>query len=289
MSFLFAIIASIVFAIFAPIIGCLLAGIDRVLSAKMQGRVGPPLLQPYYDVRKLLEKEDASINGVDGIYMTVALVFTCFAGGIFFSGGNLLMSTLVITMAALMFIIAAYSSRSPYSEVGAGRETIAVMAYEPMVFFMCIAFYLVTGSFDSGSAFGLSLPPFVFIWLAFIGFLFILTIKLRKSPFDLSMAEHAHQELVRGMTTEMSGKTLAKVEIMHWCETVLFLGWTGLFFIWSNPLSIILAIVVAIVAFLLEIWIDNNFARVKWQAMLKSAWAVALVCGAVNILVLMFL
>ena len=65
------------------------------------------------------------------------------------------------------------------------------------------------------------------IWLVFLGFLFVLTIKLRKSPFDLSMSHHAHQEIVRGMTTEMSGKTLAKVEVMHWCENVLFMGWVG--------------------------------------------------------------
>ena len=51
----YILIATVAFAILAPIIGCLLAGIDRKLSARLQGRVGPSLLQPYYDVRKLLE------------------------------------------------------------------------------------------------------------------------------------------------------------------------------------------------------------------------------------------
>ena len=133
------------------------------------------------------------------------------------------------------------------------------------------------------------MPVIASIWLAFLGLLFILTIKLRKSPFDLSMSHHAHQELVRGMTTEMSGPTLAMVEIMHWCETVLFLGWVGVFFVWGNPLSIVLAVAVAFIVYLLEIWIDNNFARVKWQFMLKSAWAVALIGGGVNIAVLAFI
>ena len=111
----------------------------------------------------------------------------------------------------------------------------------------------------------------------------MLTIKLRKSPFDLSTSHHAHQELVKGLTTEMSGRTLAKVEIMHWCETVLFLGWTGAFFVWGlGPLSLLIAVAVALVTWFFEIWVDNNFARVKWQAMLKSAWIVALVAGALN-------
>ena len=286
MSFLTILIGTVAFAIAGPIIGCLLAGLDRIISARMQGRVGPPVLQPYYDVRKLLEKDDVSVSGVDGLYMTCALVFTAFAGGIFFSGGNLLLSAFIITMAALLLIIAAYSSRSPYAEVGAGRETLQVMAYEPMVLLMAVCFYMASGSFSVSQATMLSAPVIVTIWPAFIGFLFILTIKLRKSPFDLAMSHHAHQELVKGTTTEMSGPTLAKVEIMHWCETVLFLGWVGMFFVWANPISIVIAIVAAIAAWFFEIWVDNNFARVKWQLMLKSAWAVALACGGVNIVLL---
>lgn len=289
MTFVSVLIATVAFCVLAPIVGCILAGLDRVITARMQGRVGPPVLQPYYDVRKLLQKDEVSVNGVDGMYMTAALVFTMFAGGIFFSGGNLLMSAFIITMAALFFIIAAYSSRSPYAELGAARETLQVMAYEPMVLFFAVAFFVVAGTFNVAGAFDLAQPVITKIWLAYLGFMFILTIKLRKSPFDLSYSHHAHQELVKGVTTEMSGKTLAKVEVMHWCETVLFLGWTGLFFVYANPVSIVFAIIGALVAWFLEIWIDNNFARVKWQAMLKWAWIVGLVCGGINIAVLMLL
>ena len=133
------------------------------------------------------------------------------------------------------------------------------------------------------------MPAIATLWLVFVGFLFILTIKLRKSPFDLSYSHHAHQELVKGVTTEMSGKTLAKVEVMHWCETVLFLGWTGLFFVWGSPVTIGLGVIAALAAWFFEIWVDNNFARVKWQAMLKSAWLVALFCGGINVVVLTFI
>lgn len=289
MQILITVVGCILFAVLAPVVGCLLAGLDRKISARMQGRVGPPLLQPYYDVRKLLEKDHVAVNSSEGVYITFALVFAILAGGIFFTGGNLLMCIFVITLSSLLFIVAAYSSRSPYAEVGAERETMQVMAYEPIVLLMAVAFFLVTGSFNVSSAFDQQVPVFTSIWLVFLGFLFILTIKLRKSPFDLSYSHHAHQELVKGITTEMSGPTLAKVEIMHWCESVLFLGWVGMFFIWGNPISIVVAIVVALVAFFLEIWIDNNFARVKWQALLTSAWVVALVAGGVNIGILMYL
>lgn len=289
MSLIAILVGTLLFAIAGPVLGCLLAGLDRIVSARMQGRVGPPLLQPYYDVRKLFEKERASVNAVESVYVGAALLFALLAGGIFFSGGNLLLCVFVITLSSLFFIMAAYSTRSPYAEVGAARETLQVMAYEPMVLLMAVAFFQATGSFDVAAVLYAPHPIVCTAGLVFLGVLFILTIKLRKSPFDLALSHHAHQELVRGVTTEMSGRTLGLVEIMHWCENVLFMGWIAMFFVWGSPLSALVAVLVVVLVYFLEIWIDNNFARVKWQFMFKSAWLVALVAGGVNIALLAFL
>ncbi len=289
MTIIVTLIGTVIFAILAPVVGCLLAGLDRKISARMQGRVGPPLLQPYYDVRKLFEKENVSVNGTEHTYIICALIFAFIAGGMFYSGGNLLLVTFIITLSSLFFIIAAYSSRSPYSEIGAARETLQVMSYEPMVLFMAVGFFLATGTFNVSGVLTMDMPIICSIWLVFLGLMFILTIKLRKSPFDLSMSHHAHQEIVRGMTTEMSGPTLGMVEILHWCENVLFLGWIGMFFVWGNPWTILIGVAAALIAYFLEIWIDNNFARVKWQFMLKSAWIVALVAAGINLSFLVFL
>lgn len=283
------VIGTIAFAIVAPIVGCLLAGLERKIAARMQGRVGPSILQPYYDVRKLIEKDDVSVNGADGIYISCALIFALLAGGIFFSGQNLLLCIFVITLSSLFFIIAAYSTRSPYAEIGAARETMQVMSYEPMVLLMAVGFYQVTGTFNVDGVFFLNGPAAIPLIGVFIGLMFILTIKLRKSPFDISYSHHAHQEIVKGITTEMSGKTLAQVEIMHWCETVLFLGWTGMFFVWGGPALAIVGVVVALIAWFFEIWVDNNFARVKWKSMLKWSWIVALVFGGLNVAILAFI
>lgn len=281
--------ASVVFAIVASVLGCLLAGLDRKITARMQGRVGPPLLQPYYDVRKLLEKEYVGVNAAIGTFVVTALVFTFVAGGIFFSGGNLLLCIFVITLAELMFIVAAYAARSSYAEIGAHRETLQVMAYEPMVLLLGVGFFMATGSFDVSTVLFSDKPIIGPLIGVFIGMLFILTIKLRKSPFDLSYSHHAHQEIVKGVTTEMSGKVLAWVEIMHWCENILFLAWIALFFVWASPIAIPVVIIALVAVYFLEIWIDNNFARVKWQALLKSAWLVTLIAGGINIAVLAYL
>lgn len=281
--------ASVIFAIVATVLGCLLAGLDRKITARMQGRVGPPILQPLYDVRKLFEKDNVAVNGTIGTYVFAALLFTFLAGGIFFSGGNLLMCIFVITLAELMFVMAAYASRSPFSEAGAHRECLQIMAYEPMLLLLAVGFFMATGSFDIIILPFLDNPIIFGLPGIFLGMLFILTIKLRKSPFDLSYSHHAHQDLVKGVTTEMSGKTLGQIEIMHWCESILYMGWIVMFFIWSDPISIAIAVVAFVIIYLFEIWIDNNFARVKWQLVLKSAWIATLVLAGINIIVLAFL
>ncbi len=140
------VIGIIAFAILAPVLGCLLSGLDRVISARMQGRVGPSILQPYYDVRKLLGKDNVSTNSAEAVYISAALGFAIVAGGIFYSGGNILLSIFLVTMGGLFFIIAAYSSRSPYAEVGAGREIIQVMSYEPMVLILGVGVFMAAGS-----------------------------------------------------------------------------------------------------------------------------------------------
>ncbi|HPS45279.1 MAG TPA: NADH-quinone oxidoreductase subunit H, partial [Treponemataceae bacterium] len=89
-----------------------------------------------------------------------------------------------------------------------------------------------------------------------------------------------HQELVKGITSDMGGATLALTEISHWYETVFLYGFLFIFF-GANP---IVGAVGVIVTFLLEIAIDNAVARVKWEFMLSSAWLVALIMGAGNLI-----
>lgn len=287
---IWSIIGVLAFLIVAPFIGCILAGLDRKITAGMQGRVGPKLLQPWWDFRKLLAKEDVTVNGAQDLYVWLYLIFIVLSGMVFFAGGNFLLCVFIQTLGALFFILAGYSSRSPYADLGAERETVQVMSYEPMVLLVAIGMFLATGSFYVADLLSAKMPLVRYLPLIFIGFLYVLTIKLRKSPFDISMAQHAHQEIVRGIVTEFSGRTLALVELSHWYETILFLGWTGMFVVWAGGwVAAVVAIVVALVIWFFEIWIDNNFARFKWETMLKSAWWVALVAGTINIVYLLFI
>lgn len=278
-------ISVILFIILAPLIGGLLAGIDRVITAKMQGRVGPPLFQPFYDVFKLMKKDTLIVNKSQNFYVFAFLVVVIFTGCLFFAGEDLLLVVFALTLASILFVLAGFSTSSPYSHMGAERELIQMMSYEPMMIIMTVGIYMVTKDFYVSKIISFGTPLIMYLPGVFLGFLYILTIKFRKSPFDLSMSHHAHQEIVRGITTEFSGKKLAMIEIAHWYENVLLLGFVYLFF-GSNP---IIAIIVTLATFFLEIFIDNSNARAKWGFTMVSSWAVAIFFGMVNIVVLYFI
>ena len=279
----------IAYLIFAPLVGGILAGLDRIVSARMQGRVGPPLLQPFYDVLKLMEKEPLTVNKVQDFYVMCFLIFIVITGGFFFAGGDLLLVIFSLTLASVFLIVAAFSSNSPYAQVGAERELLQIMAYEPMVLMTAVGFYMFTGSFRVSDILTFGQMPLLYLIGIFIGYMFILTIKFRKSPFDLSMSHHVHQELVKGLTTEFSGKTLAMIEVAHWYENIFLLGFVFLFFVNGTPLSIAIGVVVCLAAYFLEVLIDNSYARMKWQFTLKSSWVIAITAGFINLVVLRFM
>ncbi|MBW7571386.1 respiratory chain complex I subunit 1 family protein [Caproiciproducens faecalis] len=276
----------VLFLILAPVLGGLLSGFDRKIGARFQGRQGPPLLQPFYDLHKLFSKQSVVVNGVQDFLVGGFFVFVIFTGCIFFAGGDLLLVFFALTLAEVFLIMSASSANSPYSAMGAQRELVQMMAYEPMMLLAAIGFYIATGSFNVSEIVHTATPVIAVLPGMFFGFLYILTIKLRKSPFDISTSHHAHQEMVKGLTTELSGNVLALVELAGWYEDVLLLGFVGLFIINLEWWSILAAVAVCILCYFLEIFVDNLFPRVKWDKMLGSTWLVTLVAGGINLLVL---
>ncbi len=272
----------ILYVLITPFAGGLLAGIDRKISARMQGRFGPPVLQPFYDVMKLLQKEERIVNNLQNFYIYNFLFFIIFTGGLFMLGDDILLVIFALTLASIFLVLAAYATHSPYSNIGAERELIQMMAYEPMMLMLAMGIYLVTGSFIVENIVAFEKPLILYLPGVFIGFVFILTIKFRKSPFDLSMSHHAHQEIVKGLTTEFTGRTLAAIEVAHWYENVYLLGFVYLFFA-NNP---VVGVTAALLTYFAEIIIDNCSARFKWQFAIKSTWLVTILVGLTNILVI---
>ena len=272
------------FLIIAPLLGALLSGIDRKITARLQGRVGPSIFQAFYDVLKLLEKETLVVRRSQNFYIVFFLILVIFTTGLFAAGANILLVIFALTLSSVFFVLAGYKASSPYSFIGSQRELIQVVSYEPAVILMAIGMYMVTRSFNIGDIANYSRPLALPLAGLLVAFIYILAIKLRKSPFDLSTSHHAHQELVKGITTEFSGKALAMIEVAHWYENIIALSFVYLFFAY-NPLIGVLA---AVIAYLFMIVVDNSFARVKWQKAFTSSWLVAFIFGVVNIIVLSY-
>ena len=296
MEIILRILSAVLYAIFGGIIAGLLAGFDRKLSARMQGRRGPSIFQPFYDVAKLFSKQTLALNHGQFVIAITFLMLMIGTGMLFFAGVDILLVFLALSTAAMFLVFAATSSNSAMSTMGAQREMMQMLAYEPMVLITAVGFYMAdaimsdgVGSFkimDIGSN---PLPTIVYLPGIFVGFLFILTIKFRKSPFDISTSHHAHQELVKGVTTDLSGKNLGMIEIAHWYENTFLLGVVALFFLCRSWWSIPVAIGAAILVYFFETLIDNISAHVKWELMVKLAWGVTIVCGGLNLLVLQYI
>lgn len=275
------------YLIFAPFVGALLDGVDRIISARMQRRKGPKLLQPFYDLGKLFSKERIGVNNVQLFLNMSYLVILIIAGSMLFAGADLLMVLFILSTADMFLIMAASSDSSPYSNMGSSREMLQMMAYEPLTLLVAVGFYLTTGSFLVSDIIREDISAVLWMPGLLAGFMFTTAIKFRKSPFDLSTSHHAHQEMVKGLTTEMSGTTLAIMNIAEYYEMVLLLGIFFLFFVNSTWWSWIVALLLCAVIFFLETLWDNVSARVKWKTLLYSCWVVTLVAGGVNILILM--
>lgn len=279
--------AIIAYVVLSPFLGMLLDGIDRIISARMQRRRGPSILQPFYDIRKLFSKELLAVNNVQMLLNLCYMIFLAISGAMLFGGMDVLMCLFILSMAEIFLVLGASSDSSPYANMGASREMVQMMAFEPLTLLIAVGFYLCTGSFTVSDIIKAPVSSVVFMPGMFVALVIITTVKLRKSPFDISTSHHAHQEMVKGITTEMSGSALAIVNIAEYYEMVMLFGMFALFFINSAWWSWIVAIAVCCAVFFVETLIDNICARLKWKMTLYGCWIITLIAAGLNLFILM--
>jgi len=205
-------------------------GIDRKLVAHMQGRVGPPIVQPFRDVQKLLMKENIVPDGAVS-WLFNAAPFIClitsallllyipmFGQKALLGGfGDALLVVYLLILPSLAFAAGGFASSSPYATVGAQREMVLLMSLE-----FPLAVAVVSLGWRIGHA--ATANPFMFstiaeypIWslvgpLGVIGSLILVfsllvatSGKSAKVPFDMAEAE---TEIAGGILVEYSGRNL---------------------------------------------------------------------------------
>ena len=268
--------SAVLFTLFAPIIGGFIFGIERIVRARMQNRMGPPLLQPFYDFIKLMEKRPLMVHSFHASMGIVYFISTWFAMAVLMLGNDLLIAIFFHVISVLALTIGAFSVRSSYSIIGAMRELIHLVSYEPVIILMVVAFYLVSGSFDIAQILSYDGIPLLQLPLVFLAFLGTLPMLLHKSPFDIA---EAHQEIIGGPDIEYSGPFYEAVYTGRWIEYVYVYF---LVFLFGGSNYLVGALLV-IFTFLLVTAIDSSTARLDYKKMLQFSWFILIPLAAFNI------
>jgi NADH-quinone oxidoreductase subunit H len=212
-------------------LGWLLLWIQRKLAARLQGRVGPPFYQPFFDFVKLLGKETVVPGGVNrrlfhALPLVSAAAATCALGVIPVPGnpmasfsGDLVILLYLLEMPAVCEVLAGYGSRSLYGQVGSAREAILWLGHN-LPFLAAVVSLAIQAK--SLSLRALAAAPFGPVHLAAAAaFLLALPARLKRNPFSIPNAE---QEIVAGPLTEYSGAPLALFELSHGLELAALAG-----------------------------------------------------------------
>lgn len=266
-------------AVSATIIGLLYKGIDRRLAARMQARIGPPILQPFWDVGKLMVKENIVprnaipwlFNSVPVLTLAVTLSILLYLplGGMepLLSGnGDLILIMYLLTIPALGMVMGGFSSGSPYATVGAQREMVMMMSYE---FPFAMAIIAVAWKLNTFTLQAMGSVP---LWsavgpLGFLGFMLIAPVLLAVTPAELSKipfdAPEAETEIAGGILAEYSGRNLAMFYLADSVKTVVM---ASLFVAIFLPYGIASSAVANWVFFLIKvfmvIFVSVTFVRV---------------------------
>ncbi|MEO1958794.1 MAG: complex I subunit 1 family protein [Nautiliaceae bacterium] len=270
---------NVILTILAPLLGGVVYGVERVVRARMQRRVGPPLLQPFYDFFKLMDKRPIMIHSLHVLMGIMYFIAEWFALGVLLLGNDLLIAVFFHVIAVLALVIGASSVRSPYSVLGALRELMHMISYEPLMVLMVVALYLVVGSFDIRDVLSYAGYPILEIPLVFFAFLLTIPMMLQKSPFDVA---EAHQEIIGGVEIEYSGPFYEALYTGKWIEYVYVFTFVFLFggsHYWLGALLVVFA-------FLFVNLLDNSTARLDFRRMVKFAWGFLIPMAALNVILL---
>jgi formate hydrogenlyase subunit 4 len=228
----------------ALLLAPLYEGLMRKLKATIHSRIGPPITQPYLDLFKLLGKEDLrTARGVLyeaapalslGSVLLLALLVPMGARPPLGFGGDIVVLLYVSAISAVLLMLTAFGSGSPYASVGSSREMMMLLSVEPV---MVVA--LVVGALKAGTlatsdiiVWQLEHGPTISMAIAGIAFFLALQAQAGKLPFDIPEAD---QEIMGGPLIEQSGPRLALFRWAMWSKQFVlavllvevFLPWPG--------------------------------------------------------------
>ncbi|TKB58380.1 respiratory chain complex I subunit 1 family protein [Ferrimonas aestuarii] len=224
-------------------LGLLAKGADRIVLARLQRRIGPPLLQPFFDVAKLMTKHSMVPKGAfAGLFlylpaagvcaMAVALALVPVPGWYQpqVQLGDMLVLLYLLAVPAVVIMLSGSASGSTFGAIGFSREMTMMLAYEGPLLLVLLSVAIHVGV-AQGGLICLSLTEIVawqqangsfitnpWLWPALLAFLSVIPANLGVPPFDVPEAE---SELLEGPLLEYSGPALAMFKLMSTLKTVV--------------------------------------------------------------------
>ena len=296
--------------LFCFLAGMLLCGIDRKLVAKMQKRVGPPVLQPFYDFFKLCGKETIVPAAAERITfmlsplvglaaLVVIQLFIPVFGFTAFSGiGDIIVILYLLLVPALAMILGGAASGSPYAGVGLSREMVTVISCElPLVLVLLAVAKTVGSAIGTGLCFSLSeiaeyqlvngsLITKISMLPAAAAMLLIIPGETGNHPFDAAEAE---TEICEGMLAEYSGAPLGVFKLSHAVKMLsltslfvaLFLGGLGTGIVALDAL--LLFLLCAVITAVSISFVHAFTARLKIEQIFKYYWTVVSLLALISL------
>lgn len=289
--------------------------VERKIEARMQNRMGPTftgpsgILQPVADFIKMLTKEEITpseskktvFRFTPILAFSVMVFAVCFLPidgssvipGVGFAG-DLVFVMALISVANLLLFLSGWSSKNPYSAIGATRVLTQFLGYEIPLLMLAIAPAFLAGSLTIASIVSIQsqwLPFAILAPWAFVLFIITMQAELEKDPFDVP---HAESEVVAGNETEYSGGKLAFLKLARDVQivfgaaliTVLFLGgasgpvFFGLPAFWGTLWFVIKVLAIVVISE----YITVLFARMRIDQVVRANWKILMPLSVLSLI-----
>ena len=293
--------------LFSGIIGGLISWVDRKITARVQFRQGPPLLQPLYDFVKLLAKETiiplhgsvttfilAPVFALFGATISAVFILLPILGIQTGFAGDIIVIIYLLNIPSFTYIMGALASGNPLAAVGASREMKLILSYEIPFLLVLISIIIKAGMTISLSeivAFQAMNGAFIFSLSGLIGFITILMCiqaKLGLVPFDMAEGEG---EICDGIVIEFSGSILALIKLTKYIMFFILPALVAGIYFAGLPLTginILWSILKIFVVVLLITLIRNTNPRVRIEQAMKFFWIWMNLFAVISILLAVF-
>lgn len=217
----------------------LLVGLTRKTRARLMRRVGPPLLQPYRDLVKLMRKEAVIAENASWLFrsapylifvatwVAAALVPTFATGLIFSWTADLIAITALLGSARFFLALVGMDVGTSFGGIGSSREAMFATLAEPAMIMIVFTVALVAGSTQLSSVVAYTLSHIelrVSLGLALVGLMIVAIAENARIPVD-NPSTHLELTMVHeAMILEYSGRHLAVIEMAAALKLLLYIS-----------------------------------------------------------------